>query len=323
MDGADVAVIAEIGAHLLVIKLFVVSITCVWIYDYFLTLGDEIKYAWAGKRSWVFALFIATRYIPILYVISLYVSFFHHTKAVCYGTKWIIYFHNTVVAVLAQIILALRIYAVTERNKWLGGLFSALTAAQLCFGTYFTIWSVSAPLGSLPEIDLDAFRLCTIKRWRGGELIFGSLMTAFDVLAFLTILIIAKRTRANRYPGIPSILDVILRDATLYFILMFGTEIAFQLFFLVAPNRFQPIPGLANTIFIPLMASHIMLSLKKAATDPTGPWSLATMADTDRGRSPEGGTLRFTSWVSSGPHQVSETLNPPSEVDIEIEFVPR
>lgn len=51
-------------------QLFMVSLHCVWIYDYFLTFGDEvryphvprppcqvltitqIKYAWSGNRSW-------------------------------------------------------------------------------------------------------------------------------------------------------------------------------------------------------------------------------------------------------------------------------
>ena len=79
------------------IQLFSISMYCLWVYDYFLTLGDEvrylctlrprcqvltivqIKYAWSGRRSWsefisllnyliihshptVFALFIAVRH---------------------------------------------------------------------------------------------------------------------------------------------------------------------------------------------------------------------------------------------------------------------
>lgn len=39
----------------------------------------------------------------------------------------------------------------------------------------------------------------------------------------------------DRYPGIPSILDTILRDATVYFIFMFASQLLFQLFLFFAP----------------------------------------------------------------------------------------
>ena len=39
----------------------------------------------------------------------------------------------------------------------------------------------------------------------------------------------------NRYLGVPSILDTILRDATVYFMLMFAIQLSFQLFLFFAP----------------------------------------------------------------------------------------
>ena len=55
--------------------------------------------------------------------------------------------------------------------------------------------------------------------------------TAVDILAFRVILFAARRT-GTRHPGIPSLLDIILRDATLYLILTFTSQVCLLLFLL-------------------------------------------------------------------------------------------
>jgi hypothetical protein len=49
------------------------------------------------------------------------------------------------------------------------------------------------------------------------------------------ILVTAKRMGTVRYPGIPSILDIILQDATLYFVFMFACQTLFEMFLFFAP----------------------------------------------------------------------------------------
>ena len=41
--------------------------------------------------------------------------------------------------------MCLRVYAVTGRNKLLGGALSVIIVMQLCFGTYYTIGAVRNP----------------------------------------------------------------------------------------------------------------------------------------------------------------------------------
>jgi len=55
-----------------------------------------------------------------------------------------------------------------------------------------------------------------------------------DLLTFLIILVTARGPRTNRFPGIPSILDAILRDATLYFLLIFAFQLILLFFLLFA-----------------------------------------------------------------------------------------
>ena len=78
----------------------------------------------------------------------------------------------------------------------------------------------------------------------------------------------------------------------------------------------------AATMFVPIMASRLMLSLKKASVEPTGSWSLETMSNLGGGGSQRGQTLHFASRISM-PYQVSETLDRSvmEEEDIELNSV--
>ena len=58
---------------------------------------------------------------------------------------------------------------------------------------------------------------------------------AIDVVAFLIILFSTRRPRMSRYPGMPSVLDTIVRDATYYFLLIFSLHILSFLFFFATP----------------------------------------------------------------------------------------
>ncbi|KAF9647537.1 hypothetical protein BDM02DRAFT_3116882 [Thelephora ganbajun] len=235
---------------------------CLWAYDYLLTLGDEVRsflhfsadapdpevaqtqYAWKGRRSWIFALFIANRYTPVFHLIWSNAVMYNYTKPFCQDTKWLIIAHTTAITILAEITVALRVYAVTERNKWLAGVLSVLIAAQFGFGFFSMIRVAIHPLQPMPEINLDPFKFCVYKRWRLGELIFVNIAVAFDVLAFFTILTTAKKPGVDGHPDIPSILNTILRDATLYFVFMFLCQFLSQLFLFVTPDSIQLFPGL-------------------------------------------------------------------------------
>ena len=121
----------------------------------------------------------------------------------------------------------------------------------------------------LPEINLDAFKICIYKRWRLGELVYYNMAMFFgvfsssdfhgcylsfdfgilihlafngrlhcciaDVLAFSIIAVTARRSRMFEYPTMPSILKIILRDATHYFVLIVSAHFLSTLFLFVLP----------------------------------------------------------------------------------------
>ena len=56
-----------------------------------------------------------------------------------------------------------------------------------------------------------------------------------DIFVFLIILFTARGPRTRRFPGIPSILDAILRDATVYFLLIVASQLVLFFFVFLAP----------------------------------------------------------------------------------------
>jgi len=67
-----------------------------------------------------------------------------------------------VVVVLAEMTIALRIYAVTERNKWVGGSLSGMIAAQFVFAIYSTVMSAMSPLAGHKPRSVQGLRFSTV-----------------------------------------------------------------------------------------------------------------------------------------------------------------
>ena len=111
-----------------------------------------------------------------------------------------------------------------------------------------------------PQVNLALYNICIPQEQRPAELAFNSVSVAFgaplpsdfqrdftlgalmffashvplywgmtDILMFLIILATAKGPSTSRFPGVPTILDAILRDTTLYFLVMVAVQ--FLLFF--------------------------------------------------------------------------------------------
>jgi len=318
MDGADLAALVKAGGQLFSLKLFVTSMYCLWVYDYLLTLGDEIKYAWTGRRSWMFALFLANRYTPLLSLVWGNTIVFNYTKPFCQHTKWLIVFHTTAVTVLSEMAIMTRIWVITEKNRLLCTVLFALIAVQLCFGVFSVVRAAMHQVFPVPDIDLDAFKVCSFGEWRFGEVFFINIALAFDVLAFVVIFFTARRLGTGRYPGVPSILDTLLRDATIYFVLVLLCQLLFQVFTLAATDVYKVFPGAASMAIIPIMASRLMISLKKAGSEHIGLRSLPTIhLDPISSTSNEG--ARFAPQVLGESHGVSETSPAQNQEDMELE----
>jgi len=196
---------------------------------------------------------------------------------------------------------------VTDRNKWLGGTLSGLIIAQLIIGIYMIVSAAVLPMQQLPDINLDPFKLCTTTWSKPQELLFVNVGIAFEVLVFSAIFVAARKPKHGRHPGIPSLLDAIWRDATQYFLLIALCELTSDLFIIFAPVSISVLPGMASTMLIPLMASRLMLSLKKAAVEPARMHTISITANPNPRLSVISMSMRFSSRVPGGLPEVPGT----------------
>ncbi|KAF9783420.1 hypothetical protein BJ322DRAFT_151231 [Thelephora terrestris] len=77
----DADSIILVGNDSLVAKRLIACVNALWLYDYFLTLADEIEWAWSGRKSLVFALFflVLANLVPTLVIRGVLVAWIYET----------------------------------------------------------------------------------------------------------------------------------------------------------------------------------------------------------------------------------------------------
>ena len=175
------------------------------------------------------------------------------------------------------------------------------------------------------------------------------------------ILLTARASGGAKYPGIPTILRVIVRDATLYFLVMLVNQLVLWMFLFFAPvcdpqhflgrvvlttcgcsgaaaTRTWDVSSLPHcrcdirvtdndldlspqVLLLPVLTSRMMLSLKKLAAEPAARWSLSTRVDFGGGKSPQGNGTVLFAPLDLSGGS-SEPSTLPSEGDIELGPVP-
>ncbi|KAF9789646.1 hypothetical protein BJ322DRAFT_549689 [Thelephora terrestris] len=224
----------DAGFDIMTIKYYVVAGMTLLFFDYLLTLPDEIRYAWRGRKPWTFYPFLLNRYLPVLYEIwVVFVVWWPGlTDEVCNHTAWMDIAIFVFLTLMAQMFLTLRIYALTMKNKMIMAFFSGVTISQLALGIYLTFLGATNPAVVSSSIPLDAFRLCSFEIHRLLGIGYASISIFFDLAAFSLIIGFGRRTGLNANSvamSRPSLVHTIVHDATVYFFFVFTSQIIFLL----------------------------------------------------------------------------------------------
>jgi len=255
-------------------------------YDYFLTLADEIEYIWRRKKSWIFWLFIINRYFPMTWQFwqfdVAYGPQTQHDITACERTTWLPLVVFATCTLIAQVVLTTRIYAITMKNIPIVTGFAVITASQVVLAICIITLTAGQEVQPLSSLPLDAYHLCTFYQHRSLDIAYTSISLLFDLLAFSLVVFLAKRSRAARV-DIWTILDKIAEDSTWYFVVIFTSQLVLVLTLGFARPIIQllPVPGII--VYIPVMISRIILSLRKTAASPRDDESLAEPTTISRG----------------------------------------
>ncbi|KAF9644220.1 hypothetical protein BDM02DRAFT_3122279 [Thelephora ganbajun] len=263
------------GNDIVSLKYYKVAVVTILLYDYLLTLADEVKYAWHGRKTWVFALFLMNRYTPLGYQLWVLIVEYGPTspQRVCDRSAFLSALAFTWSTLLAQVVLTLRIYAITGQNRIIAACFGVITMSQFTLGLYLSILVATQGAQHILPIPLDAYRLCIFVRHRPLEIGFTTISLLYDFLAFSLIIYLVARSNVYKSP-IPSLLWTIAQDATLYFMFIFTSHLVLELTLLFARPTLQVHPAGGNIVYLPVMIARLMLSLKKANASQEHVWSL-------------------------------------------------
>ncbi|KAA1477974.1 hypothetical protein DENSPDRAFT_787417, partial [Dentipellis sp. KUC8613] len=130
---------------------------------------------------------------------------------------------TVILSTIAEIFMALRVYAVTKKHK-----------AILVFAAAIILWqwgiAVEPPLPTLPDIDpFHSTCFFSSEPWVEA---FLCISLAFDIVVFLIITI--GTTQAIRNTHIKRMLRVIQQDGIIYFFVMFSSNLVWLLLVLHA-----------------------------------------------------------------------------------------
>jgi len=270
--------VIQLGQDIMAHKYYSLANGTILFYDYFLTLPDEVKYAWSGKKSWTFWVFLINRYFPMTWQFwQLTVSYAPRTKlttTICNHSSFYALVMFVVCTLIAQTILTARMYAVTMKNIPITAFFGVITIAQCVIGVTMTTLTGMNGAQPQPPIDLDFYHLCVFSQPnRRLEVTYTTLSLVYDILAFLLVTYWARKSRA-RGLQVTTILDTIAKDATWYFMVIFTSHFVLVMTLNLGRVTIQLLPGTGVLVYLPVMISRIMLSLKKAADSTKSGWSL-------------------------------------------------
>jgi len=160
--------------------------------------------------------------------------------------------------------LTLRIYAIADKNIPVVIGFAAITASQLVLGICLVDFAVRSGAQTPPPIPLDAYRLCVFVRHRKIEVAYTSISLLYDFLAFLFTFFLARLSKTDD-SKVPGILSTVLQDATRYFLVIFTSHFVLEMTLILCQGTTQLLPANGNIVYISVMISRMMLSLRKVA----------------------------------------------------------
>ncbi|KAF9548085.1 hypothetical protein CPC08DRAFT_715674 [Agrocybe pediades] len=284
--------IIRVGHEIYTINVYWIAICSLWVYDYLLTFPDEVEYAWRGKKTRFYWLYVLNRYLPLCFIIVNLVanSSDAWTPEICShysGMKAVAVMLTTFVA---EIIITLRVYALCHGLKMVLAVSGTLMAGQWAIVIFIVsqTWNpgkqFQTPLGSLlntisttPELMKNQiFHYCmNIKAFAFPEYLVAvsAVSLAFDTLAFITIMGISIHSR--RAYGVYTMMRTVQRDGAMYFFAMFSGNLTWLLLVLYAPGVLKIMQVEPTFVISGIMINRITLNLKRAG-QKDAEWSMQT-----------------------------------------------
>jgi len=144
--------------------------------------------------------------------------------------------------------------------------------SQLILGLYLAV--CAAVRGALPisPVPLPVYMMCVFTGPWFAQVAFPIMSLTYDLLAFSVIVYLVVRSNVNKAP-ISSLFKTIAQDATYYFLVIFTSHFVLVMFLAFAHWGLKLLPAPGTIVFLSVMVTRLLLSLKKAVATQERGWS--------------------------------------------------
>ncbi|KAF9645360.1 hypothetical protein BDM02DRAFT_586096 [Thelephora ganbajun] len=197
----------------------------------------------------------------------------------CNHTAFIHMLICVVFTLMVQVLLTVRVYAITMKHRVITGFFLIATVFQSGLGIFMTYLAARYSAHPVLEPDFPDGHLCIYNEHRTEEVVYTILSLIFDVAVFILIM---TRLLWRRPPSvrIPSIIRTIVKDATLYVLLLCTSRIIFVFLSIFAAGLGHITRFSGNNVFVSIMITRMLISLKKTSAKGLGQgWVLGEKDD--------------------------------------------
>jgi len=254
------ALITFLRHQRLIMDYMFISAVGVFIYDYLLMLHSEIKLIWFSRWSYTKFLFLALRYMSFAQIfLALHnQTFLNLTPEICNVTYPVKVWFTMLQMIFAEIILAIRTWAVWNRNKLVGVGLTALIIASLVLqcvvlnGFINSLRYASAPY--------RGFRGCFITYSDRVLWINFTLLTAVE--ATCLVLMTISAFRSYRQGNIGRFSLIVHRDGILYYIYLLCISLTNLVVTLALPHDMMTLTTLLQSNLYSMLAARIVLKIR-------------------------------------------------------------
>ncbi|KAJ6613194.1 hypothetical protein B0H10DRAFT_2049864 [Mycena sp. CBHHK59/15] len=252
----------QIQGQLYISRYLILVPFTILLYDYVLTLDQEVARFWCKGLTWGSFFFYLNRYTSLFGTIPILVEFFLTTtdpskKAMCKGFESYHQYFALLSQVMVAIMLIMRTYALYERKKIVLAFTILVTVGAAAFAlwvlftgvTHDTLSSELRAFGC-PSATPHDTNLRTAAAWSG--------LLIFDVMIFSLTLYKALTHHARR----GDLLTVLIRDGSVYFSLMIVSNACnIGTYTMSGPLLSGSATSLTNVVSS-VMISRLMLNLR-------------------------------------------------------------
>jgi len=244
--------------------------SCIIFYDYLITMDGELELIWNAHWSLGKVLFLVNRYYALSAAIVNNYGLFspHLTNSFCmHFFRWQGY-TGLIAAMIAQMILQMRLYALYKLNKkillLMGGCFTITSAASA------TIMSRTLSRITVQSHVLPGVPFCVPFGIPGHFYTFWIPLLLFEALmcglalyrGFRTL-----RTEGSLFQSGRQLVRILIRDSIFYFLAMFATYFTNLLVWVFARYTLLEIPVGFSVAISCVMANRLVLNVREVNRD--------------------------------------------------------